>query len=556
MACPDQLVTKNDLSDLATKAQADEILAKLQRIEVGTDTTIPGAIANIIESLASIIRDPLVAAIEGSTSIVNNAIDSIENGIISAINAAESVLNNAINSTENVLLEGIQATQNIVASIERSISAGFATINNGIDSVREVALAGFSTLNNAINSARQVILSAISAVKTIMLETLETVKAIAPYIRDIVLGMQDFLARLIEQYSENLRAILEALPGQFPELNFDDGAILSAIQGVDGKLGSYPLSCDGTPISYSGSVADAFELLLCGGRSGGGSNGSNGSDGDDGNDLSNLADRALLEAIADAIGVNEFPGEVPKTLLNSGDNPESSGTTEIPNLTQFVLWIVKQMDSLIGEFPVKIKIKDADLVDEGNQELNIEVRNIAEALGDVYGHGASSLIVQNAQTNILLRLAAEAVSIKTATLINQDLAIANQEFMGYRTKRKKRDADSAFNIAKADPNNIKSLSQILQSGKYKYQGFEFDDSAVLLEYLPKFMFAASIIKSVHLRTDEADIDSLQDLASDTLADADNGWNNFVDEVNNPESFLNLNEPDRPFIRDFNDEDAE
>lgn len=571
MGCPDQLAVKQDftdqdgrlLSQLATQEQANEILSKLGRVETGIDTSIPGAIANIVESIVSLVRDPIVAAIDGTTSIINNGIDALENVIVSSIKstenvlvagingvegvlvagfetvqtgikATEAVLNNAIDATENVIVKSIEATENVLV---KSIEATESVLNNAIDATKDIVIEGFRTVQEVLKTFSDIL-------HTIEIIVQESV---------ILLGkIFDFIIDLSDQIDKLLPTIADFLN----DINQKDTYDL--VVQISNKLGSFPLYCqNGSSIPSSGSVADAFELILCGGRFGNGTSGNNGSDGDGLDDtLNSLNDRALLEAIANAIGVKEFPGEVPKTLLNSGDNPETSGTTTIPNLTQFVLWIVKQMDALIGEFPIKIKIKDADLVEEGNQELNIEVRNVAEALGDAYGHGASSLIVQNAHTNILLRLAAELVSIKTATLINQDLAIANQDFMGFRTKRKKRDAESAFDIAKANPNNIKSLSQILKSGKYKYQGFEFDDSAILLEYLPKFMFAASIIKSVHLRTDESDIDSLQDLAADTLDDADNGWNNFVDEVNNPESFLNLNEPDRPFISDINDEDQE
>lgn len=566
MACPDQLAVKQDftdqdgrlLSQLATQEQANEILSKLGRVETGIDTSIPGAIANIVESIVSLVRDPIVAVIDGTASVINNGIDALENVVVSAINGTKDVLVAGINGVEGVLVAGIETVQSAIQATEN-------VLVSGINAVKTITVEGFFTLNNLIDSATGFILETLGIVRSFVDKLTETVSQVVLKLADSII---DGLGRVLNAALDPIIAYLEGLTAYVQRiLDFNDeddtglksalDGVMTAISGVDGKLGSYPLSCGTSTIPYSGSVADAFELILCGGRFGNGTSGNNGSDGDGLDDtLNSLNDRALLEAIANAIGVKEFPGEVPKTLLNSGDNPETSGTTTIPNLTQFVLWIVKQMDALIGEFPIKIKIKDADLVDEGNQELNIEVRNVAEALGDAYGHGASSLIVQNAHTNILLRLAAELVSIKTATLINQDLAIANQDFMGFRTKRKKRDAESAFDIAKANPNNIKSLSQILKSGKYKYQGFEFDDSAILLEYLPKFMFAASIIKSVHLRTDEADIDSLQDLAADTLDDADNGWNNFVDEVNNPESFLNLNEPDRPFIRDFNDEDAE
>ncbi|AFY39902.1 hypothetical protein Lepto7376_3726 [[Leptolyngbya] sp. PCC 7376] len=566
MGCPEQLAVKQDfydlesrlLSQLATKQQANEILSKLGRVETGIDTSIPGAIANIFDSLISLVRAPMVAAIEGGFDLLEaglvQAIKSSENVITQSIKSGENVVTAAIEGTENVIVNGINGVTSIVKDV-RGITKNIEGITQNIEgitqNVEDIATAGFNTLDNLIRSTERVILQSLATGERLWIETLDAAKEIAPYLESIITSAQDFLKNLINQYFQTLRSLIQALPTDFPDFNFDDASILAAIQGVDRKLGSYPLACgDNPPITGTNTVAGALGAIICGGSS------TTDIDNETDTDISNLSTRQLLEKMADAIGINEFPGEVPKTLLNSGDNPERAGIEKIPNLVQFILWIVKQMDALIGEFPFKIKIKDADLVAEGNQELEVEVQNIAEALADIYGYGQSSLIVQNAQTNIMLRLAAETVSLKTATLINQDLAIANQEFMGYRTKRKKRDAQSAFNIAKVNPNNVKSLSQILRSESYKYQGFEFDDSAILLEYLPRFMYAASIIKSAFLRTDESDIDNIRDLADETLADADNGWNNFVNEVNNPDSFFNLNEPDRPFIRDFNDEDAE
>ncbi|AFY39884.1 hypothetical protein Lepto7376_3708 [[Leptolyngbya] sp. PCC 7376] len=566
MGCPEQLAVKQDfydlesrlLSQLATQQQANDILSKLGRVETGIDTSIPGAIANIFDSLISLVRAPMVAAIEGGFDLLEaglvQAIKSSENVITQSIKSGENVVTAAIEGTENVIVNGINGVTSIVKDV-RGITKNIEGITQNIEgitqNVEDIATAGFNTLDNLIRSTERVILQSLATGERLWREALEAAKAIAPYLESIITGAQDFLENLINQYFQTLRSLIQALPTDFPDFNFDDAGILAAIRGVDSKLGSYPLSCgDNPPITGTNTVAGALEAIICGGSS------TTDIDNETETDISNLSTRQLLEKMADAIGINEFPGEVPKSLLNSGDNPERAGIEKIPNLVQFILWIVKQMDALIGEFPFKIKIKDADLVAEGNQELEVEVQNIAEALADIYGYGQSSLIVQNAQTNIMLRQAAELVSLKTATLINQDLAIANQEFMGYRTKRKKREAQSAFNIAKVNPNNIKSLSQILRSESYKYQGFEFDDSAILLEYLPRFMYAASIIKSAFLRTDESDIDNIRDLADETLADADNGWNNFVNEVNNPDSFFNLNEPDRPFIRDFNDEDAE
>lgn len=586
MACPDQLVTKQDianlsaqLSDLATYAQAEEILSRLGRVEAGTADTIPGAIASIFDSLISLVRDPIVAAINGTTDIINNGIDFLENIVTSTIKATENVLVAGINGIENVLVAGLETIQAGINGVTQIAISGFETVQTAINSalgainaVRDIALAGFSALETLTEG-----------VKAIVLEALSILRILPETIRDLLISnnlflqklLQDILAApiaalsqglesLIKTYFDALNDLLQRLLWSNDEqdlaLNATLKELLKLVNAINSKLGGFPISCGNDSSIVGASLADALRYLICG-RSKDGLDGINGTiyvGVGDGTNLpvENMDNRALLEAIANAIGVNEFPGTVPKSLLNSGDNPEGSGTTAIANLTQFILWIVKQMDALIGEFPIKMTIKDADLAAEGDQAVEVELKNIAETLAEIYGQSASGLIVQSAHTNFLARLSGEAVASKTSILIIQDLAQSIIDFLGFKNKKIKREAKSAFDLGREDASSIKSLSQILRQSSYNYQGFEFDDDAILLDYLPKFMFAASLIKAAMFRTDESDINSIERLAEEQLNDADNGWKQFVDEVNNPDSFFNLNEPDRPFIRDFKDEEPE
>ena len=341
-----------------------------------------------------------------------------------------------------------------------------------------------------------------------------------------------------------INALPEAFP-DFPELNFDDASILAAIRGVDSKLGSYPLSCgDNPPITGTGTVAGALEAIICGGSGVGDIDNETESE----DDLSNLSTRQLLEKMADAIGVNEFPGEVPKTLLNSGDNPEESGIETIPNLVQFILWIVKQMDALIGEFPVKIKVEDSSLLEEGNQTLEIELNNIAEAMAELFAQGSISNTTEAAILSSSIRTGNEAVQGRIAAIRAFEVARANAEFLGYNFQEKDKKLNVGFDFSNA--NNIPKL---LSNRNYHYKQFRFDGDDYLPTFLRNFMFAAHIIKGAFYRTDTADIAALRDELIDGVQDPDSLWDDFVNDVNNPESFYNEGQATSPRIRDLREE---
>ncbi|NJO52622.1 MAG: hypothetical protein HC840_28070 [Leptolyngbyaceae cyanobacterium RM2_2_4] len=128
------------------------------------------------------------------------------------------------------------------------------------------------------------------------------------------------------------------------------------------------------------------------------------------------------------MGVNQYPASVPQNLLTN--LPERQ--IQLQSLTELFGWYVRQFDALIGEFPIDIKIQDVDPLTEGNQEQEIKLMNVAETLTELYALAAKSSINGDLHTNFLTRLAAEVIATKNASIVTQDYARANAQFLGYK----------------------------------------------------------------------------------------------------------------------------
>jgi hypothetical protein len=122
----------------------------------------------------------------------------------------------------------------------------------------------------------------------------------------------------------------------------------------------------------------------------------------------------LLEAIYTRLGVDEFPVKAPALLVQEND-----AESTLENHAQLWEWQARNLDALMGQFPIKIKVKDSDPTTEGNQEVEIKLPNVAETLAELFG------LVYQAETNgdllveMLLRLIPEVLATKNASLIGQ-----------------------------------------------------------------------------------------------------------------------------------------
>ncbi len=232
-------------------------------------------------------------------------------------------------------------------------------------------------------------------------------------------------------------------------------------------------------------------------------------------------------------GWHELPAELPKTLLSYTDN---EALEKIPNSMKLWEWYIKQFDGLVGNFPIKIQIKDTDPAQEGDQTQEIELSNLSEALAEMYGLQQTAAINGDLAINFLMRLAAEVVATKNSSLITQDHAKAISSYLGYKGNPINREIDYAF-----DPTRPDSLPDMLKEKKGQIIGWKNDDKDSVADYLQKLMFSAGIIKAVFLKT-RSRFDELQEqieAIAEPGADDMEDWRKFVQEMNNLRSQFNF-----------------
>jgi len=253
--------------------------------------------------------------------------------------------------------------------------------------------------------------------------------------------------------------------------------------------------------------------------------------------------------IAGRLGTGRYPIEVPESLLTGvGDK-----TQDVESQTDYLYWLTHQIDALIGEFPIKIKIKDIDPLKEGDQEQEIVIPNIAEAIAEMYGITMKSGINQEVELNMLLRLAAEVIATKNGVAITQDYARANADFLGYKGNKVSRELTYNFDLARPDllsgetPIVIESL---LKTVTGSVEGWKNDDKQTLMDYVKRLMFAAGIVKAAFFRNKKQVTDikkGIDDMYGDNKA-TKNHFEEFVQAIKNPQSDYNKNSTEKPDIK--------
>ena len=256
----------------------------------------------------------------------------------------------------------------------------------------------------------------------------------------------------------------------------------------------------------------------------------------------------MIRVIMLRLGTAQYPATVPANLADEEDE-----TLQIENLTDLVGWGVRQMDAVVGQFPIDIEIKDADPSQSGNQTRKVKLPNLAEAIAEVYALSLRSGVGSDIHTSFLMRLAAEVIAIKNAALITQDYAKANASYLGYKGNTVRRKVNYAFNVT-----NLENLEKILQESEKAIIGWQDEDKNTVQAYLEKLMFVASIIKLTHFRSNKA-VDGLvgelgnllgiEEESEESEDESEDNWRAFLQEINNAQGGFNRNSPVKPEVID-------
>lgn len=243
----------------------------------------------------------------------------------------------------------------------------------------------------------------------------------------------------------------------------------------------------------------------------------------------------MLQCIYQRLGCEQYPVSLPDTLIENSSNAQ----IEKQDLTSILGWLIEQIDAVTGQFPLELEVEDTDPTQEGNQTQKISLPNIAETLIELYGLALKNSVTGDTHTDILLRLVAELISTKNASLITQDYVKANASFLGYRGNPKKRTINYAF-----DPENISDLTKVLNASTKDIVGFTEDDPETAVGFLQRIVFVSGILKEIFFKNKDRMpdlIDQIEQYTQDGDGD-DSRWKQYLSELNNPSSLQNLYRP--------------
>lgn len=170
-----------------------------------------------------------------------------------------------------------------------------------------------------------------------------------------------------------------------------------------------------------------------------------------------------LDKICAAVGCDDFPVNVPECVTD-----KSRGMTKRGSIPQLITWHLLQMDAMIGKFPLKIKIKDADLDEEGDQEKEVILPNLAEAIAEIYGQASIASIATGTLVNIATRNLIESGAIKKSSIQTFFWAEAIADYLGFQVEEHYEKVPYAFN-----PKEVGNLEKALESCEVEIPCMEF-----------------------------------------------------------------------------------
>jgi hypothetical protein len=248
----------------------------------------------------------------------------------------------------------------------------------------------------------------------------------------------------------------------------------------------------------------------------------------------------LLRDIHHRLGCKQFPVEVPQSLYGNSD--KTTKLQDVPNLWGY--WL-RQMDALMGEWPIDIEIEDDDPTQEGRQVKKLELPNIAETLAEIFGLAYKIDTTGDLTTEMLLRLIPEVLATKNSSLTTQDYVKGNASYLGYRGNPVSREVTYNFDIEEID-----SLPGLLKTSKKKIQGWQEEDPDTVDAYLKRLMFAAGIIKAAFMMDGDNVrrlLDSVDGIFRDELQN-DNDWEVFLRRLERETDPFNRNSIPRPNVQ--------
>lgn len=235
-------------------------------------------------------------------------------------------------------------------------------------------------------------------------------------------------------------------------------------------------------------------------------------------------------------GHHRLPATVPSSLRNTdaGNVP-----TQIYDVMSFQEWIVRQLDALVGEFPLKLKVKT---INHENEEVEEEIclENISEAIAELMPLVLNIANDSDTAINIGMKSLVEAMKAANAAITTYDYAVANAEYLGYKGNETEREIDLTFTPG------AKNLKESLKPSKKTIVGWANEDKETLVELIKKTLIASEMVKASIFHPfnpgDKITGDAIKESQETQQTEDDAKWEQFKQRVNNPTGRYDVPKP--------------
>jgi hypothetical protein len=235
-------------------------------------------------------------------------------------------------------------------------------------------------------------------------------------------------------------------------------------------------------------------------------------------------------------GFHRLPATTLKSLVNTED-----GNQEITIYDTFSWqeYLIKQVDALIGEFPIKIKHQGVDSNGDP-QEQDIELNNISVAIAEILALNLGIAHDADTNVNIGMKTLIEARNAANAAIVAVDYAQANAQYLGYKGNQTEKEVNCTFTP------NARNLRDTLTPSNQKIIGWENEDQETLIELIKKTLIGTEIIKAAlfHPYQPGGDVtgDGIKKATDDNKTKNDTDWEQFKQRINNPSGRYQVPKP--------------
>lgn len=153
--------------------------------------------------------------------------------------------------------------------------------------------------------------------------------------------------------------------------------------------------------------------------------------------------RQILREVKKAnkrIGSDDFPTNIPETLntqyADDGTDKKEPSVKPVQSLRELIERHIIITDGIMGEWEIPIKITDVDPEKEGDQSKTIVLKNMSEAISDLYALAFDTHLQTNQCLRMLIKTIVEAGSGKKAATQSYYLIKSVADYLDFKQKEK------------------------------------------------------------------------------------------------------------------------